>query len=313
MSLGVGDLDALLLLGALLAGDCLRAALGDGDLLTSLRFGFVGDRVSLELGDGDTLLPLGLLLALHGGRGLTGHADDLLTIGQGLSGGAIALLLGDLDLGAVDRLRRRPLADRHDVAAFIRDVADVHVDQFQADLVNFLRHILVNKIHKFLAVFVDLLNGQSRDHEAKLAEDDVLRLIADLAIIQEQQALRRVVHQRGIRRYTDREGGRHVDANVVERQGAFQRNVDHQRLEAEVGVILEEWQDERAASVETLSRLVVATHPAVLDEYAIAGASLVARGDEHQHEEEDDDHRADRTQPHQGAGDPTIRESAQRH
>jgi hypothetical protein len=97
-----------------------------------------------------------------------------------LARGAVALLLGDLDLRPVDRLRRGPLADRDDVPALIGDVADVHVDQLEADLVDLLRDVLVDQAHELLAVLVDLLDRQGRDHQTQLAQDDVLRLLRTL-------------------------------------------------------------------------------------------------------------------------------------
>jgi hypothetical protein len=148
-----------------------------------------------------------------------------------LTGGALTLLLGDLHLGPVDRFGRRPLTDRLDVPALIGDVADVHVDQLEADLVDLLRHVLVDQAHELLAVLVDLLDRQGRDDQSQLAENDVLRLLTDCLRIQKQQSLRGVVHENRIRRDTNCERRWHVHADVVERQRPLERDLDHERLE----------------------------------------------------------------------------------
>src|SRR5690606_23376547 len=60
-SLGLGDTDALLLLGELAGGDGFGIALGDRDLLVAARFHLAGDGLGLEGGDCHALLLLGEL------------------------------------------------------------------------------------------------------------------------------------------------------------------------------------------------------------------------------------------------------------
>ena len=42
----------------------------------------------------------------------------------------------------------------------------------------------LSREHEFLAILVDLLNGEGRDHQPELAKNDVLGLIADLAFVE---------------------------------------------------------------------------------------------------------------------------------
>ncbi len=293
---GVGDLDALLLLGPLAAGDRLRVTLRGRDLEVALGGHLARHRVGFEGGDRHPLPALGLLLALGGGGRLARHVDDLLAVGHGLAGGAVALLLGHVDLGPVDRLRRGSPADRHDVPALVGDVADVDVDQLEADLVDLLADVLVDQGHELLAVLVDLLDRQGGDDQAKLAENDVLGLVADLAIIEGEQTLGRVVHQHGVDGDAHRERRGYVDPDVVHGQRAFEGNVDDERLEAQVLVVLDEGQDEGAAAVEASGRLGAADAP-VHHEHPVARAPLVAGRDEGDGEDEQQEDRADRADP----------------
>ena len=85
-------------------------------------------------------------------------------------------------LRLVDRFGRGLLADALDVARLVRDVGDVHVDQVQADLVELGRHVAADRVEEFLAVLVDLLDGQRRHREAQLAEDDLARHALDVVL-----------------------------------------------------------------------------------------------------------------------------------
>src|SRR5690606_2546993 len=213
--LGLGHLDALHLLGVLLGRNGLGLALGGGDFKIALGFDLAADGLRLELRHRHALFALRLLLALDAGGALAGDADGLLAHGDGLAGGAIANLLRHLHLRPFDRLRGGPLTDGLDVAGFIGDVADVDVDQFQANLVDLGGYVLMNQMHELLAIAVDLLDGERGDDEAKLAQDDVLRLIADLAVIEHEQTLRGVLHEDRFGGDADGEGGGDVDTDVV--------------------------------------------------------------------------------------------------
>ena len=63
---GLGDLDALLLLGLLLRGDSFRCAGGSSDFLIALRLHFAGDGLGLQRGQRDALAEFSLLAAFGG-------------------------------------------------------------------------------------------------------------------------------------------------------------------------------------------------------------------------------------------------------
>ena len=288
--LGLRHANALLLLRGLLRGHRLGGTLRHADLAVALGRDFRGDRLRLERRDCGALLALRGLLALFGLGELLRHADLALAHGERLARGAVALLLRDLDLGAVDRLGGGALADRLDVAALVRDVADIHIDQLEADLVDLLLDIGVHERHELLAVLVDLLDRKRGDHEAELAEDDVLRLVADLVVVEVEEPLRSVVHQHGIGRHADGEGRRHIHADVVERQRARERNVDHHRLERQIRPVLDERPHERAAAVDAAAG-AAAADAAEDHEDAVRRAAAIAAGDERGRHHDDEQRR----------------------
>ena len=110
------------------------------------------------------------------------------------------------------------LADGFDVARLVGDVGDVHVDQHQADLLQFRLERILDVAQERIAVAVDVLDPHRGDHLAQLAEDDVLGLLLDVGRSQSQQADRRVLHQLGRGADGHREHAGHVDADVLDRQ-----------------------------------------------------------------------------------------------
>ena len=105
---------------------------------------------------------------------------DLLALGLGDADLARLLLLGHVDPGLLDRLRRRLLADRLDVADLVGDVGDVDVDQHQADLLQLRLQRVLDVLQELVAVAVDVLDPHRGDHLPQLAEDDFLGLLLDL-------------------------------------------------------------------------------------------------------------------------------------
>jgi len=151
-----------------------------------------------------------------------------------------------------------------------------------------------------VAVLVDVLDAHRRDHLTELSEDDFLRLLLDIDPLQPEQSDRRVVHH--FRRRPDRDGedARHIDADVLGRQRAAQRNLNLNRFETEVIEVLNQRPDERAAAVIALHGVPFSRH-AVDHEDAIARAPFEAVGQQH---DEAEDHEADEDPDH---GEPEAR------
>ena len=134
----------------------------------------------LQLGDAHGLLAARLAgadLALLRGAG---HLHDLVAIGAGDANLALLHFVGHVGAGLLNRLRRRLLADRVDVAALVLDVGDVDVDQHQADLLELRLDRVLNVLQERVAIAVDVLDLHRGDHLPQLAEDDFLGLLADV-------------------------------------------------------------------------------------------------------------------------------------
>src|SRR5919204_5067230 len=109
-----------------------------------------------------------------------------------------------------------------------------------------------------VAIAVDLLDLHRRDDLTQLTENDVLCLPFDLLVGEIQEADRRVLTHVGLRADRDREDARHRDADVLERERVLERDVDLDRLEAEIRVLLNHRPDEGAAAGDALRALTAA-------------------------------------------------------
>ncbi len=168
-----------------------------------------------------------------------------------------------------------------DVVRLVGDVRDVDVDQVQADLVQLRLDVLADRLQEALAVLVDLLDGQRRDGEAQLAEDDFLGHVLDFLGLQTQEPLGSVVHDRLVRADADGERARHVDADVLHRQRVLQRDADRHGRQAHVSVVLDQRPDECATAVDAAGRLVT-PDLAIDDQDTVGGTPFVPRGQEQQ-------------------------------
>ena len=123
-----------------------------------------------------------------------------------------------------------------------------------------------------------------------------LRHLLDVARLEAEQALGGVLHDRRLRADADRERARHVDADVLQRQRALQRDADRQRRELEERVVLDQRPDQRAAAVDAARRLPLADL-AVDHQDHVRRAALVARREEHQGRREQHEQRQQRDAP----------------
>ena len=82
-----------------------------------------------------------------------------------------------------------------------------------------------------------------------MPEDDVFGLLLDLLRVEPQQTDRRVLHDFGL--YADCHGkdAGNFDPDVFGRKGVFERDADLDRLEIEIGVVLNHRNHERRPPV----------------------------------------------------------------
>ena len=110
-----------------------------------------------------------------------GYLDGLVPFGGGHAGFTHLLVVGHVTTGLLDGFGRRLLADGVDVAGFVRNVGDVHVDQLQPDFPQFRFQVLLDLHEELVTVAIDLLDAHAGNDLSQDTEDDFLSLLADLA------------------------------------------------------------------------------------------------------------------------------------
>lgn len=176
---GLLDGDTAVAVGIGLSGGGGGFGLLDGDALGAVCVSFARDGGGFGLLDGDTPLTVGVCLA-RGGFGFGfGDGDAFELVRFGCADAALALLLGHVDLRLVNGAGGGALPDGRDVAGFVGDVGDVDVQELKADLLEFLRHVRLDRAQEGFAVGVDLFDHHRGDDKAQLAEDDILRQLGD--------------------------------------------------------------------------------------------------------------------------------------
>ncbi len=241
--------------------------------------GLLADGLLLgELSQPNRLLAHRLARADLAQLGGVGDLDHSVALRLGDADLTALLLQGHVHLGLLHRLGGGLAANRLDVTRFIGDVGDVDVDEHQADLLQLGLQRRLDAVQEFLAIAIDVLDAHRSDHLAELAEDDVARLLLDVVRVQAEQTDRRVLHGRQVGADGDGEDAGHIDADVLHRQGALERDLDLDRLQRQEGVVLHQGQDEAGAAVQTARP---GRTPRVLAEdhhHAVARAALVALG-----------------------------------
>ena len=125
-----------------------------------------------------------------------------------------------------------------------------------------------------IAVAVDVFDPHRGDHLPQLAEDDFLRPASRSAsALSPSKRMAAFCITSGVRADGDGEHARHVDADVLGRQRAAERNFDLDRFQAQVGVVLNQRPDERRAAVQALRRFAAAGL-AVDHQHAVARAAF---------------------------------------
>ena len=218
-----------------------------------------------------------------------GHLNRLVAFGTGHACLAHPLVFGHITASLLDRFRGGFLADRVDVSRLVRDVGDVHVDQLQANLGQFRFERSLNVLQKLVAIAVDLFDAHRGDDLTQLAKNNFFGLLADLADGQAQQANSRLLHHRRFRADGHGEHTRHIDADVLKRQRTTQRNFDLDRLETQIGIVLEQRQHELGAGVDRLGRLARTLAASPDHQHAVTGATFVLLHQQNQNAERQDD------------------------
>ena len=141
-----------------------------------------------------------------------------------------------------------------------------------------------------VAVLVDVLDPHRGDHLAQLPEDDFLGLLFHVGALQSEQADGGVVHHFGCRPDGDGEHAGDVDADVLGRQRPSQRDLDLDRLQVQVVVVLQQRNHERGATVNALHGVPLAHRHPVDNQDAVARTPFETVGEQH-HKAEGDDRR----------------------
>ncbi len=241
-------------------------------------------------------LRLCLVFALDRLAVCLGDADALFHLCVRLADGTDLVCLGDGDLRVVDRLCGGLLPEGDDIARFVGNVGNVHVDEAQTDLFQLALDVAGDGFEKLVAVGVDLFDVHGGDDEAQLAEDDVFGEFLYLVHLEVAQAFRRVFHDRGLGGDADGEDGRNVYADVLPRQRALEVDADGQRRQVEVGERLHERPDEGGAAVDALgaARVALAVCPDLtVDDHDLIRRALFVAGGDHEEKHEDHKHRHD--------------------
>ena len=227
-----------------------------------------------------------------GGVGL-GHLDALVLAGIGLADGAVAVFLSHIFLGVVDGLGGGLLAQRVDVAALVRDIGDIHVDEPQADLLELALHVAGDGLQELVPVGVDLLDVHGGDDQTQLAEDNILGQLLDLLEAQAQQALGGVLHNPGLSGDAYGKAAGDIDADVLAGQGVFQVYRNGQRGQIQELVGLDDRPDKGRAAMNTLGgfggAVLVAAYFTIDDHDLVRRALLIALDEENQQREDDYD------------------------
>ena len=108
------------------------------------------------------------------------------------------------------------------------------------------------------------------------------------AAVKPKQPDGRVLHHLGLGVDGHGEHAGHVDADVLRRQGAAQRDLDLDRLQAQVGIVLDQRHDERRTAVDRRGRMPRSAGLAEDHQHAVARAAFVLLHQQHDDREHDD-------------------------
>ena len=102
------------------------------------------------------------------------------------------------------------------LSGYVGDVGDVYVDEIETDFVQFRLYIATDRRQKTFAIGVDLFDGQRRDRQTQLTENNFSRHLFNFRRRQSQQAFGRIHQHVGIRANPDGKRTGHVNADVLE-------------------------------------------------------------------------------------------------
>ena len=102
-----------------------------------------------------------------------------------------------------------------------------------------------------VAVLVDVFDPHRCDHLPHLAEDNFLSLLLNVGSFQSQQSNRRVVHDFGCCTDSDGKDAGNIHTDVFGRQCPAQRDFDLDRLQTQIVIVLDQWDNELGPAVMT--------------------------------------------------------------
>jgi hypothetical protein len=253
-------------------------------------------RLAIELRDLHCGVALGRLHADLARTVRVGDGDLLLLRCRCDRDLAELLLHGDIAARLLHRARASLAADRLDVARFVVEVLDVHVDQLEADLLQLGLQRVLDVRTELVAIAIDVLDLHRCNDLSHLTEDDVHCQIADLPGRQPEHARGRVLLKLLGVADRDRHLARHAHADVLERERVGQVDVDLKRQQRQEIGLLDDGPDERAAAADHARGL---TRADLAGDYqhTVRWAAPVSCDEERRDAEQDQRDRCDHGEP----------------
>ena len=128
-------------------------------------------------------LNLGEVLTLYRDRLSIGNLNPLLSFGVVLSDFTISFLLSNTHLRFIDCPSSSFFTQGLNIARFIRDILNIHVNEPEPDLGQFHLNSRGDFFNQKISVCVNRLNIHGGDHDTHLTKDNVLPKQSDLVKI----------------------------------------------------------------------------------------------------------------------------------
>ena len=142
---------------------------------------------------------------------------------------------------------------------------------------------------EFVAVGVDLFDLHGGDDQTELTENNVLGKLLDLTQTETQQTLRGILHDARLGGNTDRKAGGNVDSDILTGKRVCQVDIDGNRRQVKVLIVLNHRPDKSRAAVNTLGRhtlaVFVIAYLTVDDHDLVRGTLAVPRQHDGKHAE----------------------------
>ena len=127
----------------------------------------------------------------------------------------------------LEQLGSLPAADRVEVPLVVGDVLDLEVVELEAEPREVVIRLVQERTGELLAVLIDLLGRQRREHATQVAFKRLARDLHDLLARHRQEALDRVRELHGLARDLDVRDTLNVERDATARVRALNAQLDH--------------------------------------------------------------------------------------